>query len=396
MAINFTRLATRLGSDVKQLNETNTLNAANRAAFVAALQAHAQALVVEEVLSDRPQTAQDFASCFTEWCRQQVNASESFAAATCTASVSAVGSPVGTPVWVASVLDEFGQSSDFVVPDVLVLQATDGTTVSVMGKAGPPSITDPAWGVGADVNTALTLIDPAADSSASDPDFSSWSTSAPYTPTYWEMAAGTAGVTVSRATDGLFDNTGYCVKFTGDGATTLRLRQDVSALTPGVYAVHVALNAATDTVDTGTITVALRQDDGTLIGSAAISQAFSTLVDDTWTPLGGAVYVPRQIPAGGCYLEIRWLGGSGDELLIDCLSMTPMTRLYTAGLCLTGFQGVTDMTLDTDQWTVTTALSSGTMTGKLAKGIDRLCGIAGLGVRLPTSGSPTQADSLIA
>jgi len=394
VAINTTGLATRLGSDVFMLNAMNTTNAANRATGVASLQSQAQQLVIQYVLADRPQTGTDFASCYAEWVRQMALVPDSFATSTCTTTITDIGTPVGTPKWQSSDLDAFGQRGDFLLPDVLILRATSATSVSVQGKSGWQSKTDTTWGVGNGVNTTLSLVDPSATSSGRDPDFDSWSASAPYTPTNWTIVAGTAGTTVSRVTDGFFDPTGYCVQFTGD-TTALRLRQDVSTLSTGVYAIHVAVKKTVYGVDTGTISATLRDASGTVISATGISQAFSGLADDTWTALSGAVYVPRQL-TNGCYLEIRWTGGASDALRIDCFSIVPMTRLYAAGLSLVGFQGITGLILDTDQWTATTALDSGTVTGSLAKGIDRLLNIATSTSRLPTSGSPTQANALIA
>lgn len=392
MAINTTRLATRLGSSVKQLNEANATNADNRAAMVQALQTHAQEIIIQEVLADRPQTAQTFGACFVEWCRQMALVPDTFSASTCTSTVAAVGSPTGTPKFATSDLDDYGQRGDFLLPDVLVLRATGADTYSIMGKAAIDA-TAFNWPGGAGVESSGTLIDPDSDSDLLDPSFEEWSGS-PLAPDNWEIVAGTAGTTVVRVVEGFLDPSGYCMKLVGD-TTSIQVRQDASGLDTGVYIIHAALNAATDTVDTGTVSITLRDESGNVLSATGISQAFSTLVDDTWTPVVASVYVPRQL-TDGCYLEIRWTGGTGDELLVDCVSIKAATRLYPNGLALMGFKGVTDMILDTDQWTVTTALDSGTITTRLAKGIDRLVDVANQSARLPTGGSPTQADALIA
>ncbi len=395
MAIDTTTLATRLGSAVKVLNETNTLNAGNRSATVTALASYAQQLVIQSVLADRLISDQSFTRCFYEWVRQMNIAGDSFAQALCGTTVAGVGSPTGTPSWLTSDLDAYGQRSDYLVPDVLVLQATTATTVSVNGKAATSSSLDAAWPTGSGVATTLTLTDPGVTSSLSDPGFESWSSSGPpYIPTSWSIAAGSAGSTVNRVTDGFLNASGYSLQFVGD-TTALRVRQSAANLSTGTYAIHVALKKTVAAVNTGTVSVTLRDASGNVISATGVSQTFSGLTLNTWTPLTAAVYVPAQL-TNGCFLEVRWTGGASDALSIDCLSIIPMPTLYTAGLRLAGFVGATGMVAGADQWTATTTLSSGTITGKLAKGIDRLLNISNIGARLPTSASPTQADSLIA
>ncbi len=394
MAINTTRLATRLGSAVKVLNEANTTNQANQATTVSALQSYAQAALIQEVLADRPQTDQNLDACFVEWTRQMALVPDTFSAATCTTTLAAIGSPTGTAKHVTSDLDAYGSRSDFLVPDVIVVRATGADTVTLMGKAATANKTDPTWPTGAGVSTSATLVDPDTTSDAADPGFEAWTTTLPYTPTSWSIAAGTAGTTVTRTSDGFIDATGYALAFVGD-TTQLRVRQDVSALATGTYAIHVALKKTVGAVGTGTVSVTLRDASGNVISATGVSQTVAGLTLNTWTPLTAAVYIPRQL-TNGCYLEIRVTLGTADTVLVDCLSLRAMTTLYTAGLKYLGFSGITGMVLDADQWTLTTALDSGSITTRLAKGIDRLFNVSTLSARLPSGGSPTQADALIA
>lgn len=391
MAIAFTTLFTRLGSAVAALNDTNASNTSNRATQAAAIQSYAQTLLAQYVLADRPQTVRGLTAYLTELNRQMVNAAQSLATARCTTTVAAVGSPVGTPTFVTSDLDAGGLQSDLLIPDTLVLQATSTTALSVQGLATGVR-TDVAWTVGNNVNTTLTLTDPRAGINQ-DGSFNTWAGS-PVTPSYWTITSGIAGTTVNRVTGGYLDTT-YAVEFASTGGL-LSIRQDVStAVTPGsTYMVHAALRKTVFAGGTGTVSVTLRDASGNVLSATGVSQTFTGLTT-SFAPFAAAVYVPAVI-ANGCYLDIRWTGTSGDKLEIDSVGLAALPTLYTDGLRLGGWQGATALTPKTDQWTATTVLASGTMNGGLLKGVDRLIGLAGSGVRIPTSGAPTQADALVA
>lgn len=396
MAINTTRIATRLGSAVKVLNEVNALSTnVRQEAAVSALQTYAQQVVIQDVLADRPQTGQDFQACFAEWVRQMALVPDSFSAATCTTTVADVGTPTGTPKWVTSDLDTFGQRGDYLLPDILLLQATGTDTYSVQGKAAAPADTDASWPGGAGISTSGTLVDPADDGGAvTDPGFDSW-TGSPASNTAWTIVtADVWGTGFSKVADDAYGAAGgFSLKVLSPGAQQ-RIRQLVSVTEGGVYALHAMMKKVVYAGGTGTVSITLRDGSGNVLSSTGISQTFTGL-GTSWTAYSAVLYAPRQITTD-VYLEVRWTGTAADSFYLDAVSLQPMEELYPAGLRLIGFVGVTGMVLDTDQWTATTVLDSGTITTRLAKGIDRLLGIAGNEARLPTSGSPTQDDSLIA
>jgi len=396
VAINTTRIATRLGSAVKVLNELNALSAAVRPeATVGALQAYAQQVVIQDVLADRPQVGQDFASCYTEWVRQMALVPDSFASDTCTTTVAGIGSPTGTPAWVTTDLDAFGQRSDFLLPDVLIVRATGPDTCSVVGKASATAATDASWPGGAGVSTDITLVDPATNGGVvSDPGFDAW-TGTPAASTAWTIVTTDVwGTGFSRVADDAYGSTSsYALKVLSPGAQQ-RIRQQVTVTEGGVYALHALLKKVVYAGATGTVSISLRDVSGNLLSSTGISQTFTGLTT-SYAAYTAVLYAPRQI-TGDVYLELRWTGTAADVLHVDAVSLQELTPLYTAGLSLIGFVGLTDLVLDTDQWTVTTAIDSGTAASSLARGIDRLLAIAGNAARLPTSGSPTQADALIA
>ena len=344
------------------------------------------------VLADRPQTDTSFSGCLTELVRQMGVSSESLAdnAATVGAA-SAVGAPTGTPKFVVSDLDGYTQAaSNFCIADVLniVLQSAD--VAAVQGKSATSSQTHPDWPSGSGVNTSLTLVNAATTSIGSDPGFESWNTGPPVTPTNWTIVSGTAGTTVSRATDDPVSGT-YSLQLLGDGST-LNLRQAVSVSANTVYFIHAFVKRTANPANTGTLTISLRDASGTLVsGTTSISVATSAAAT-SWTANTTALATPATLPASGVYLDIRYNGGVGDTLRLDSVALNPLPALYTGGIRLAIVKGITAGVYG-DTWTQTTTRA--TPTASFIKQLNRLLSLTSYSVRIPCSGAPTQADALV-
>ena len=176
-----------------------------------------------EVLNDRPLTDTGFGSCLAELVRQMTIDGQSLATSPATVgSVTAIGSPVGTPRFLVSDLDPItGAASNFVLPDVYIVTATAPTVFSVSGKSAVRP-TDPTWPTGTGVNTSVTQIDASATSLGADPGFETWSGS-PAVPTFWTTVAGTPGTTVAQATDTPVTGAGtLCLQLLGEGKDRCR------------------------------------------------------------------------------------------------------------------------------------------------------------------------------
>ncbi len=431
MAIAFTTLFTALGKVVGALNEWNTargstltsrvstlrtqltnidadldatltsdaaLAVASGDAWTSALVTYATNLVTEAVLNDRALTDTSFNSCLTELVRQMGVASESLNNYPATVgSATSVGSPTGTPTFVISDVDQYTQAaSNFTLPDVYYL-TYNGSGHAVQGLGADTNSTRPTWPSGTGVNTLVTETDASATSLAADPGIEEWDDSTPPELVDWEMLSGTYGTTVSRATDTPITGVGtYCLQLLGDagtGATPLKVRQQVSVAANSVYYVHAYLKRTANPANTGTLTIGLRDSSGNLLsGTSSISVATSACAT-SWTAYTAVIAVGANLPSDGLvYLEIRYNAGNGDTIRVDQVALNELPALYTAGVRLAIVKGATASVVgDTRTITVTRA----TPTASLIRGIDRLLNLKSYSVRIPCSGSPTQADALV-
>lgn len=428
MAINFTRLFTALGKVCGALNEWNTSRGSTLTTRVSTLRTQftgidadldddlttnqnnavtsgdvwvsyltqmCQRLVIDEVLNDRPQTDQQFTACLTELVRQMGVAAESLATSLATVgSVTAVGAPTGTPTWVVSDLDALRQArSDWTLPDVLLLTAVGNTSVNVQGQAAVTPETRPTWPTGAGVNTTLTQINAATTSLGADPGFESWLAGPPISPVSWTILSGTAGTTVSQASDTPVTGQGtYSLQLLGDG-TTLKVRQQVTVSAGECYFLHAFVKRTANPANTGTLTVSLRDSAGTLLSGTSNISILTSAASGSWTANTAALVTPKNLPTDGLvYLEIQYNGGVGDTLRLDQVALNLLPTLYTGGLRLAVVKGVT-ATVTGDAWTHTTTLAS--PTAAFIRALNRLLALTNYSVRIPTSGAPTQANALV-
>jgi len=427
MAIAFTDLFTALGTVCGALNAWNTARGADLTSRVSTLRTEligidddlddtltsnqelavssgdtwvsylsdiAGRLIVEAVLDDRPQTDQAFTACLTELVRQMGVASENLAVSLATiGSVTAVGSPTGTPTFVVSDLDPYTQArSNWTLPDVLLL-TTGASGTAVQGQTAASPATRPSWPSGAGVNTTLTTINAGTTSIGADPGFESWNAGPPISPVSWAILSGTAGTTVNQVTDTPVTGQGtYAMQLFGDG-TTLRVRQQVSVSANEVYFVHAFLKRTAHPANTGTLTVALRDSSGNVLsGTSSISVATSAAAT-SWTANTAVIATPTNLPSDGLvYLEIRYNGGIGDSIYVDQVSLNLLPALYPVGLRLAVVRGVTASVVG-DAWTLTTTRAH--PEDSFIRSLDRLLSLRSYTARIPTSGSGTQADSLV-
>jgi hypothetical protein len=444
MAINTTRLAQKIGKIIGGLNETNTGVGTTLPARVATIyaqyttygpedvtglfsardaQQQAQsswidfykslisAAIVTEVELDRVLPASTIDYALPEWVRQMVIAGDSFQDAPPTlGTVTAVGSPTGTYTFLTTAFDGTGAASDLVVPDLYLLQVvTDnergGTrwaeTFSVVGKA---AASDPAawdYPIGSGVNTTIDAIDPAAGTTlTTDPSFDEWTTN---TPDNWTIEAGVAGTSVFKVADDPRDGAdGFALRFVGDGATVLKIRQAVTVEASTVYQIYYRVKKVTDPGTDWGVTVRLVDDDtGTAVTGTSVLSATAASVASAWTNVvTGTFATPATMPVN-CSIEIVFsqynapttAAAATAECYVDWVNIVAPTLLYTNGPSISIWSGTTEGVYG-DSWTWSVTLGAAPSTF-MVRGIDRLLNLSQFSVRLPTAGSPTQADSLI-
>lgn len=417
MAINFTRLSTAWGKLLGGLNEWNaargatltsrvgtlrtqfngidgdledTLSASRDAAIGAAeawpsyLADRVVAVLAAEVKNDRPFADTSATGLLNELRRQMVVAGESFKTSTCTTVTAAIGVPVGNPRIVTSDMDRFtGGRGDFLLADVLLLQAQGGGQYAVTGNSSVTPATYPSWPGGGGVASTLLETDPAVSSVGNDPGFTTWTS--PTAPAYWTV---TGAVAQNADTP---DGSAYSCQFTGTGSL-ISIRQTVSVQPGQVLAVHFDAKKTASPVNTGTLVVRLEDAAGNaLSGSVTVNVS---AVTGSWVGYTGALWVPTTAPST-VYVAFRYTGGAGDTVRVDRLSLVDAPELYPAGLRLAVFAGTTAAVAG-DAWTLTTTVDGGTtLSTQMIRGLDRLIGLSSYPLRLPTNSVPTQADALV-
>ena len=230
-------------------------------------------------------------------------------------------------------------------------------------------------------------------------DFESWSSN---TPTNWTIVTGTAGTQVTQGTTPA--RGASALQFVGDGSTLTRIRQLIASSNGAPSSVSAETNycimfqAKVAAAATGTVLVALRDAAGTVVGTA-ITLNLATLTT-TYAIKSVAFSVARGSLPTTLYLDIYSTTAiqSAKTLMIDELIFAPMIPLYAGGPSVIAYSGSTDWNKD-DKFSIAvvsnTSDGAGGYNGKFMKNFKRWCQTEALGIYLPVSATPTEADTKI-
>ncbi len=455
MAINVSRLFTSVGKLCGALNETNTFRAtcdtrqttvltqfgtvaaygplvsgvydtitAAKSAqdgYLSSLGSLVDDIVINEVKADRPLLSEDRETALAELNRQMLISADTLVECPSTVTVASVGSPTGDHQFVPIRYEgATGRISDFMVPDVYLIQCTadrssGGTayaeTFSIIGKPADSLPTDSSYPNGTGVNTSVTAIDPATDGGlVTDGNFPNWTVAnTPDAP--WSIYSGVAGTSVFKSTDNP-RGSGYSLRLFGAGGIVIKVRQAITVAALTAYAVHFRVKKVADPGTDWAVTLRLTDGAGTAItgpasySNAVASAACTSLTGDWLNPVTGQFVTPAVLPSSGVYLEvvlaqsgsITTAPAAGADVYVGHINVHATTPLYDGGPALPCFSGVTEGVLG-DTRTATVALTSGSMSAYLIRGIDRLLGggLASSVTRLPTttSGAATVSNALV-
>lgn len=203
--------------------------------------------------------------------------------------------------------------------------------------------------------------------------------------THWPIDSG--GSVFSRDTGTKRFGTG-ALKLTGDGATAGDIRQDLVSRDPAIASGRLYGLGAW--IYVGSLTAGQVLIDLLVDGSPS---ALTLTVDGStqtgqWIHLGGLEYLPRSTYPNKVKLRIRCDAAFNGAVYIDGVSLAPATEVPHAGVQVILFQGATAPQARpiADRYTVaSTNDDAGTFQAFFR---DRLK------IALPSSGSPTIADSL--
>ena len=420
MAINFTRLATRLGKLVGGLNDINTFQSGTLATrfdtvdnqYEAADQfivdrlyeqlraaqdgltspnfywsSLAELTIRQEVEEDRPGYGQSLQSALNEWLRQLLVAGTTFKQSIVNLS--------NTP----SLSDGNGKLAalapgSLVYPEITLAQVTldesrgaakwqEQVTLSATGSVDNLSW---LWPKGSGASVTLTAIDPALDIGITNGSFLNW-VATDTTPTGWTLTSGNNPARITTAGTGVRGDDGPYAEFTG-AAGTHRLDNTSVTLVPfAYYAVSVQLKRNGSVTAGGYVTVEC--------GGQNIVTVDPSSLSTSWSQYAAVIRAP-EITTTAPAIRIEHAGiTAGDKFDVAHIAMVQLTPLTPAGLYVAVFSGNAAFTVN-DYWTLTTNLAAGTMTGSLVRGIDRLVDLRDAGIELPTtSGTADYGDALV-
>lgn len=448
MAINTSRLSTRIGHLLASLNEANTYRGTTLAArvvtiegdyptvnpnltnglydardsavssfdsWVSYLGSFLNDLIIAEVRNDKTIPNPSLSACLIEWRRQMVVATDTFQASPVTlGSVTVIGSPTSNPQFVKTTKDGTGVAQDLIVPDSFLIQiavddqrgaSTYAEQYSFTGKAAENAPTDYGYATGNGIDTSKNIIDPAASQGlVTDPGFDLWTVA--NTPDDWPLVApAVAGTNVFRAASDPRDSDGYSLRLLSTATGTVKVRQAVSLKPNTVYGVHFKQNPVANgaaTASASTITVRLVDSGGSMVADDAgtnnqlVGSAHSVVtVGSGWNHGYSGIFItPTTLPSATLLEVMQTTDAAGCDDYVDHVCLVELDPIYQGGPYLDAFSGKV-RAVEGDAWTWAITLTSGSLSGYIIRGLDRFLDLKGIGVRMPTAGSPSISDGLI-
>ncbi len=357
---------------------------------------------------------------------QMVGTADSFnASAPSLGNQTNVNTPIGDPIVVGSVKNAndgvvfqylFPETLSFLTTaDAVTGGATAGQeTISFKGQAAASNNFAYNWPLGSSSSGSLTCVDGTLSNSGgnllTNSDFKVFSTSN-YPDNFFNLV-GVAGTTIfNGGSANAYTTNGGSLQFTGDGGGTLiavyQPFNTASSTTAGAGGTPAKLTAfmplhlnvwvkTSATPAAGVLEFSLTDGSGTTIndqaGNANLFTKSLTAVSTSFVNVNGAFRLPANPPAV-IRLKVR-LSTSIDNtksVYLGRMSLTKPTQIYTGGPYFSAHSGST-ATLANDAWTLPVSQTYGTF----QREFERYFGMRGLGLVMPSSGSPTIADSLVA
>jgi hypothetical protein len=374
---------------------------------------------------------------------QMKTAAATVQAATVTAgALTAAGSPVGNPTAVVSLKNGQGAALQLCFPETLTLRITGdsqsgGATLgnepyTVTGQAAVADALSHLWPGGSGVSATGNLVDGLKDNSAGnllqDSSFLNWS-AANY-PQNWLIGSGSAGTQILNGTGTTYLPGGGSVQFVGNataagiaqpfgttpstaagvGGTPATLKPDT------VYHFSVPYKLSLASPAAGVLEAALTDGSawpGTVLADDAAvnnlkTQALTAIADTNWHVLSGdfrtPAVLPTTTPVARLRVQLSTALSVGTSVYVGQPSFSAPAgprggALYDGGPFLTLHRGPTRVIagLSPDSWTLTIANNFGTSgSGLLHQFMERIFGLRGLGLQLPTAPSPSILDTVVA
>jgi hypothetical protein len=387
-------------------------------ALLSYLQTLFQNTIVTMTNDDVPLPTQSLSTALPVLISQMKTSSDSVSRPTVSVTVTAGGSNVGDGVCVATVTDDDGGTLDYLfnenVPAVVSNDSFSGTAVSgrenfsLVGPAAQADVLDWSWPLGSGTSLVDTAIDGTVNNSPTNnrlfnSGFDTFVTT-PNVPDRWTLVTGVAGTDLVQGTGGNVYDGAASVGFVG-GATNTALDQQFNS----VGGTHAKLMPLTTYIcnfwlkmvtipAAGVLRVALvNESGGAVINDAAGNpNSFTITLSGTtgsFVSHHGVFRTPAVLPATyGVRFTLTTALSSGSTMYLDRFGFAQATNLYAGGPKFRLFSGTTPFALG-DRFTLGVANN---YSSKWALLLERMLGLRSRGLKIPSAGSPTISDSLVA
>lgn len=367
----------------------------------------AQQGLIEQADRDNPLSSKTLANAVA-LLRSQMSANGQSVNRPTVAGTAAAGSGnQGSAVLAVSVTGIDGLPQDYAMAEVIDFQVTGGTAYSeAVLVTGDPARgqADYNWPGGSGQNGTVNVVNAANGTLVSNGSFEDW-TNAASAPTSWTAVTGTFGTDLTRSTAALRSTESYALAITSDGSTQQRIRQQVTLQASTVYAANMW--AKISATAAGTLVMKLVDGTGTTINDDAstansISTDTNSDLSTSYASRRGFFRTPRSMPTT-VYLDIHLTSPptSGRVITIDHVALAAADILAAAGgggsasggaVFAKLFSGATASPVG-DAWTAT--ITNSLDKTSFARSMDRFLGLRAMGVKIPSSTSPTISDGLI-
>jgi hypothetical protein len=337
--------------------------------------------------------------------REMVAQSASISAPTVSASATYGASNAGTTRFLVDVKNGEGYQTDYAFAETLTATCTQIATTTLTGSdlwtvtgSSAVSPTDSSWPKGSGTSFTVPTLNPSTlgTPNVTDGGFEVWADA--NSPTNWTAAVGVGGTNFVRSSTALAGT--YSLQLLSASTTVTRLYQAVNLLPLTTYAVGLWVRKSANDAS-GTVLISLTDSTGTATTDEAgtantITAALASggpLSTTAWTFVGGFFRTPRRVE--GLQIRVGWgvLPANGVSAYCDQLLCEQGTVAYPGGptVALVG-GGVSPGLGDS----ASAAIANSGTKDTFGRSLDRLWGLRLRGIRLPTSGSPTISNSLIA
>jgi hypothetical protein len=291
---------------------------------------------------------------------------------------------------------------------------TGGATAGQEGfrAEGEGAVNDPFafdWPGGSGTSQALTAIDGEQDNGGGNllvnSDFETFTVA--NTPDDWTISVGSAGTQVFDESSLVFTGS-HALRFTGSGGVLTALYQaldgtDGDELEPlEQYAFNCFMRRDGTAASAGVLTVELVDGNGDVINDeAGVANSFTidlTALTTSYVSKSGVFRTPLVLPTT-VRLRLRMSTAleNSRSVYLDKAALGVMTQLYTGGPSLAVFSGADDFGQgDYASAAVTNSRGAAGTLDTFQTACDRLLGLRGFDLLLPSSGTPTISDNLIA